>query len=349
MVFSYYLTKYPYQIIWNCLKWMNKTDGVVFYCGNELDLHIFAPVQKFLKSIPIVAKDKKIQRRLQRMGIASKRLPCFPDAVIACRQAAYRFPEKKILKFGLRHGAYHFKPFANTKGYNMHTKFFMTSTREVEEGQKKGITVGVATGYPKLDAAFNGTWDNTRLQELTKRAGMNPLKKNILFTATWDQSGISAVSQWYNQLDDFTQLYNVFVTVHPSTSKKYMEVIKKTKNVFFIDDHDVIPYIMLSDVCIGDSSSILAECCALKKPIITFKVPHGKRTVPEVKEIIRTISIQIDGFHELNASIEHALNHPEEKRSAQEKANVIMFDVLDGKAGQRVAEHIIDLLPHLKP
>ena len=349
MVFSYYLTQYPYRIIWHCLKWLNKTDGVVFYCGNEIDIEIFAPVQKYLKPIPVVAKNKKIQDSLQNMGIISKRLPCFPDAVITCRQAAYRFPGKKIIKFGLRHGAYHFKPFANTKSYNLNTKFFMTSTREVEEAQKKGINVGVAVGYPKLDAAFNATWNETSLKKVAENAGLNPMKKNILFTATWDQSGISAISKWFNHLDDFTHAYNVLVTVHPSTSQKYIDTIKNTKQVFFIDNHDVIPYIMLSDVCIGDSSSILAECCALKKPIITFKVPHGKRTVTEAKKIIRTISFQIDEFHELETAVKYALEHPEEKRQAQEKANLIMFDVLDGKAGQRAAEQILEYLPHLKP
>ncbi len=348
MVFSYYLIKYPYKLIWHFLKQMDKTDGVVFYCGNEIDINIFKPVQKYLKPIPIVAKNKKIQTRLKKMGIDSKTLPCFPDAVITCRQAAYRFPEEKIIKIGLRHGAYHFKPFANTKGYNLNTKFFMTSIQEVEEAKKQGITVGVAIGYPKLDAAFNGDYNETYLKELAERSGCSPLKKSILFTSTWDKSGVSAVEKWFNRLDSLTETYNVLVTVHPSTSKKYVDIIKNTEKIFFIDNHDVVPYIMISDLCIGDSSSILAECCALKKSIITFRVPHGERTVPEIAEIIKTISFRINGFSELKPAIQYALDHPEEKSAAQDRANLIMFDILDGKAGQRASEQIVKLLPHLR-
>ena len=347
MVFSYYLSKYPYKLIWNLLKLMGKTEKVVFYCGNEIDIKIFEPIQKYLPSMPIVVKNKKIKKHLKTLGIESKCLPCFPEMVITCRQAAYRFPEEKILKFGFRHGPYHFKPFANITGYNMNTEFFMTSSQEVKEAIEAGITCATAVGYPKIDYAFDGTYDEKYLQILKDKIGISSQKKTVLFTATWDKSGVSGIAKWYDKLSEFTLQYNVLVTVHPSTSEHYIEKIKSTSNVYFIEDKNAVPYIMLSDVCIGDTSSILAECSALKKPIITFALPDGKRTVQKTMDIIKSISYRINNLDELNPAITYALTHPHQKDKQMDVANKIMFDELDGLAGKRAADIILNYLQTL--
>ena len=347
MVFSYYLSKYPYKLVWNILKLMGKTEKVVFYCGNEIDIKIFEPIQKYLPSMPIVVKNRKIKKHLKTLGIESKCLPCFPEMVITCRQAAYRFPEEKILKFGFRHGPYHFKPFANITGYNMNTQFFMTSSQEVKEAEEAGITCATAVGYPKIDYAFDGTYNENYLQELKHQIRISVHKKTILFTATWDKSGVSGIAKWYNKLSKFTEQYNVLVTVHPSTSKHYIDQIKNTPDVYFIEDKNAVPYIMLADVCIGDTSSILAECSALKKAIITFALPDGKRTVHKTMDIIKSISYRIDNIDELNTTIAYAIAHPNEKDQAMDVANKIMFDELDGLAGKRAADIILTYLQAL--
>jgi CDP-glycerol glycerophosphotransferase (TagB/SpsB family) len=267
--------------------------------------------------------------------------------VITCRQAAYRFPEEKVLKFGFRHGPYHFKPFANIDSYNMNTEFFMTSTQEVKEAEEAGIICATAIGYPKLDYAFDGTFDDTYLNSLKSRIGLSSTKKTIIFTATWDKSGVSGISKWYQRLNEFTELYNVLVTVHPSTSEKYIEQIKQTEGVFFIEDKNAVPYIMISDVCIGDTSSILAECSALKKSIITFNLPDGKRTVKTTMDIIKSISYRVDNVDELDAAIIYALSHPNEKNQEMDIANKTMFDSLDGLAGKRAADIILKYLQDL--
>lgn len=348
MVFSYYINKYPYKLVWNFLKLIGKTEKIVFYCGNEIDIKLFEPVQKYLPPIPIVVKNNKIKKHLKTLGIESKCLPCFPEVVVTCRQAAYRFPEEKIIKFGFRHGPYHFKPFANTKSYNMNTKFFMTSSQDVKEAEDAGIVCGVAIGYPKLDYAFDGTYDEKYLKELRFKTGISSNKKTIIFTATWDKSKVSGINHWYNRLNEFTGQYNVLVTVHPSTSEKYVEHIKQTEGVYFIEDKNAVPYIILSDVCIGDTSSILAECSALKKDIITFRLPDRKRTVQTTMKIIKSISHRIDNTDELSTAINHVLTHPGEKDSEMEIANKIMFDSLDGLAGKRAADFILKYVPGLR-
>ena len=333
---------------WYIRHLIGKTEGVVLYCANVLDYEIFAPVQKHLKPLPIVAKDKKTQLELAKMGISASCLPSFPEGVIMCRQAAYRFPVKSIKKIGLRHGAYHFKPFANADSYNLHDCFLMTSRSEVEHAQAAGIHCGIPVGYPKLDCAFDGSINTAKLNHLGKKTGLDVLKKNILFTATWDKSGISAIAQWADKLASLTEQYNVLVSVHPWTTIKYIEQIKNTQGVFYLGSRNILPFIVLSDVCIGDASSILAECCALDKPIITFNLPERKRSVPHVLEMIRDFSLQIDGVSNLETAIQQCLATPNAKQAQRAEAARIMFDELDGQAGKRAANEIIKYFPHLK-
>jgi len=347
MVPSYYLFKYPYTLAWHILHRLGKTEGVVLYCANTLDYQIFAPIQKYLKPLPVVAKDKKAQRELAAIGVNARRLPSFPDGVIMCRQAAYRFPARAVRKIGVSHGAYNFKPFASAESHNLLDRYFMTSRTDVENARKTGIRSAFAVGYPKLDPAFDGTYDAAFCEEFRDRIGLDKNKKTLLFTATWDKSGQSAVAQWADKLAPFTTRYNVMVTVHPWTSAQYVEQIRNTPGVLFIDTADVIPYIMQADLCIGDTSSILGECCALDKPMITFKVPPNKRTVPHVHEMIRDFSLQIDDATQLADAIEHCLAHPQERQAQRAAANRIMFDTLDGRAGERAAAEILRFFPQL--
>jgi len=347
MVPAYYIFRYPYSIVWHIKKFFGKTDGVVLYCANALDYHIFSPVQKYLKPLPVVAKDKKAQQELASIGITARTLPSFPDGVIMCRHAAYRFPAKAVKKVGLRHGAYHFKPFASTESYNLVDKYLLSSTDEVAKARAVGIRSGVAVGYPKLDPAFDGTYDQRFLDQLAHQLSLQADRKTLLLTTTWDKSGLSAITQWIDQLASLTQQYNVMVTVHPWVSKDYIDKIIATPDVIFLGKQDVVPYIMLADVCVGDNSSILAECCALDKPIVTFKMPDSKRTVPHVRDMIRQFSLQIDAAAQLQQAITTCLENPAQLHAQRMTANRIMFDELDGKAGWRAAQQILQLFPQL--
>lgn len=348
MVLSYYLIKWPYTLVWVAKKLMNRTDGIVFYCANALDYQIFLPVQKHLPPLRIVARNKKVQAELNAIGIESVVYPVFPDGVIMCRQAGYKFPAPGIVRIGMRHGAYTFKPFANVKSYNLLTHFYMTSSHEVERAKSIGIKSGIAIGFPKLDPAFDGSSGPDALLHYRQIAGITEKKPCVLFTSTWNESDVSAVELWFDKLSLFTRKYQVLVTVHPWTSASIKEKIKQTAGVYFIDTPDVLPYIQISNVCIGDTSSILAECCALDKPMITFKLPDGKRTVLEVKALIAEFSHQIENLDQLMPAIEEALANPGKRSESREKANKIMFDVLDGKAGERAANHIKSLFQSLK-
>lgn len=338
MVLSYYLLKYPYTVIYNLLKLLKINEHSAVYIGDELDYQVMQPVIRHLQNYKIVCKTRKLQQFLNQKGIKSKVMPCFAQRVLMCRLAGHKFPAAGQSRIGMRHGPYHFKAFSHKKNYLLFDKFLFTSEQEVKDAAAQGITNGVAIGYPRLDAAFNGDITAQTLQKYRTAAKIDRNKITLLFTATWEGSGLSAINKWYNKLDLLTKKYNILVSLHPWISEQYKGAIQSTGGVHLIEDDNTLPYIMIADICIGDASSMLAECCALDKKMITFGVGKGARIVPEVMSIIGNISIRIDEFAELELAIERYGVAPDLKQDERKKANEIFFCHLDGTAGKKAAD-----------
>ncbi len=346
MVFTYYLYKYPYKLLWAMCNGSTQ-DKYQFYCGDYLDHLIFKEVQKYLKPIPIRAKDLMVQNILKTKEITSSTKLSFPQAVFMCRHETFRYPEEKILKFGFRHGPYHFKRITNKNNYSPFTLYFVSSEAEVSLMRELGIHNTFAAGNPNLDPCFNGEITSQDLQKISDALGFSNGKKNLLFSATWDQSGMSGISQWYDKLAQFKEDYNIMVTVHPWTSEKYKERLRQEKGICFIESPDNLPYIMLSDVVIGDTSSLMGIACALDKSLISFRTLKTKRSLVEIEDLLDRISWRIKSTIELSETIKTAIQYKHEKDQARAEANVLMFDKLDGKAGERAARKILEYLPDL--
>ncbi|MBU1680334.1 MAG: CDP-glycerol glycerophosphotransferase family protein [Bacteroidetes bacterium] len=344
MVFSYYLYKYPYKLLWYINYFIGKTPDLAFYCADPLDYEMFQPIQKFLPEMIIIAKNNKVKDYLVQKGIKYISMPSFPKAVIMARQMPYKFPVDRIIKFGFDHGLYQFKRWTSPENYNRFNIYFVSSSDQVSTARRLGIKTVKAIGYPKLDNAFNGEYDEKFLNIIKSSINIDPDKRTIIFTSTWDVAGLSALTKWIDNLDLLTDKYNILVTVHTWTSPKYIAKLKSMENILFIDEYDVTPYLMIADVLVGDYNSIMGEFCAFNKPIITFKVPESDRTIPEIITMIANISLQINDFNELPDALEKCICNPDEKSVERQKANNIFFYALDGKAGERAAKIITDLI-----
>ncbi len=347
MVFSYYLIKIPYCIAWYTLRIFRRKRKGYFYCGDLFDIEIFKSVSKFLATIPVIAKNKKVKEQLSKMGINSILLPRFPDYVIMTRHAAHKFPCNRITRIGMRHGPYHFKNYTNASNYNMFDVYFMTSPEDVRIGSKKGIKSAIGVGYPKLDCAFDGTYTQDYLDSIRQEYCLVKHKPTVLFSATWEGSGMSAIDRWANKLSSLTSKYNVLVTLHPWVSDNYREIISLTEGVVVIEDNDLVPWIMISDICVGDTSSVLAEFSALNKPVITFKVQRANRLTEEIIKLLDFFTYRVDTFDELRIKLREVI-HTDNLDQARIQANRIMFNHLDGSAGLRIASTIVKLIPELK-
>jgi hypothetical protein len=338
MNISSYLFKIPYQILWRVHKFIHQKKQVDFLCGSIVDYICFQNIHILLPHIRIVARNKKVQQELLAYGIKASLYPNFPDVIIMARHLTRKYPVKAIKKIGMTHGAYNFKKLISVNEYNAFDKYIFTSSHKEKEARRLGINCGTAVGYCKMDKAFSEKKLVTSVQE--QKLKLDPEKKTIIFTATWDKKGYSAIEKWYRRLSELTDDYNVLVTVHSWTSKQKINTIKKTKNIKYIVDKNILPYLLLSDLMIGDTSSILGEFCALNKPIITFKIPLVGRMTEETQNLLEDISFRISDFEELKAVLPFALENSNFHEKNRKKWNQIMFDDLDGKASIRAVEII---------
>lgn len=341
MVLTEILLKIPYGFAWRLTNGNINPFPIVFYCTDYLDYLIFAPIQKYLPEMTIVAKNKKVQAILSEKGISSILWPVYPKVLIMARHATHMFPSKKILKIGMRHGAYNFKKFIAAEKYNKFNMFLFTSEHEVETSKKFGIKNGISVGFPKIDSLHNNSILDDDIEKLINEIGFKKEKKTILFSATWNKSGISAIDKWYEKLDKLTDKYNVLVTVHPFTDNNIKEVIKNTPKIYFIENDDLNPFLVMADLLICDTSSIIAEFNSMLKPIISFKVEEKGRLNPEIIRMLEQISTRISTFEELINVLEESLEPEQKIISEQKKYNEIMFSNLDGSAGKESAKHIL--------
>ena len=185
-------------------------------------------------------------------------------------------------------------------------------------------------------------------KELAETIGLHPGKKTLLFSATWDGSGMSAIDRWHDRLDAISEKYNIIVTVHAWTSEAYVKSLEQNPNVHFIRDYDILRYVKLADVCISDTTSLIAEFCILDKPVITFRVQKTARTTDDVMKMIEAVSERIDAFEELAPAVEKALANPDERMAQRTKVVRTMVNPLDGKAGLRAAQEMSKLIPDVE-
>jgi hypothetical protein len=344
MVLSYYIYKYPYKIIWWFLKKLNKLEPVVFYCAEPVDYLIFKEVQKHLPLIPIIAKNTNVKGYLKEGGIDSNSMPSFPRVVIMCRHAAHKFPEEKIVKIGFNHGVYQFKKWTSPKNYLAFDLFFVSSGQQRRQAEAKSITNTIPIGAPKLDPAFDGRYDKKYLSRFKDSLKINSDKPVVLFSATWEVSGLSAIDKWIDRIDQLVGKYNILVTLHPWIDSHKKEKLKNVHGICFIEDADIIPYLGIADILVSDTSSIIGEFLAFNKPVITFKVDGGKRSNDEILELLSFVSVQISEFDELEDAIDNELKNPDNKLQERIEAQKRLFYKLDGNSGKRAAEHILRLL-----
>jgi hypothetical protein len=261
-----------YNPIWSLLKLFKLTSGVAFYCADPLDYEMFQPIKKHLNfPISYIAKNKKTREFFKSLNIPYKSLPSFPDVVIMARETAYKFPHRKIVKIGFNHGLYQFKEWTFTKWYNDFDVFFMSSENQVEIAKRRGVKTAVAIGYPKLDKAFDGTYNESALLKIKNDLNLDPDKKTVIFTSTWNTHGLSALNRWVDKVGTLSDKYNILLTAHTWTEQKYIEIMKNTPGVIYLDEIDITKYLMISDVFIGDYNSLIGEFCALEKQFLMLE------------------------------------------------------------------------------
>ena len=132
----------------------------------------------------------------------------------------------------------------------------------------------VETGWPKLDvyAKELHKYDPDKLSLLKKYSA----KKIILYAPTFSPS-LTSAPYVLSQIEELAseKKYLIAIKFHDLMADDLIDSYKKLsmsfENVLFIEERNIIKYLLISDLMISDTSSVVYEFLLLDKPVITFK------------------------------------------------------------------------------
>lgn len=144
--------------------------------------------------------------------------------------------------------------------------------------KKHGDFEVIETGWCKLDALF--IQQNDFKEEKQALLEKHQAQKILLFAPTFSPS-LTAAEDIFNEIVSLSENpnYLVLVKFHDKMNKevkaKYKQAAQSRENLVIVDDPNIIKYLILSDLMISDTSSVVYEFLLLDKPVITFKTSSG--------------------------------------------------------------------------
>ena len=132
----------------------------------------------------------------------------------------------------------------------------------------------VETGWPKLDVYGKELhkYDSDKVTLLKK----SKAKKIILYAPTFSPS-LTSAPYLLTQIEELAKSkeYLIVIKFHDLMAENLIYSYKKLsmsfENVLFIEERNIIKYLLIADLMISDTSSVVYEFLLLDKPVITFK------------------------------------------------------------------------------
>lgn len=220
-------------------------------------------------------------------------------------------------------------------------------------------------GYPKFDPYLNGQLSPLRL--------FSNNRKTILYAPTWvsqvtsmqigqrSRFGESSLQIWSLAiLQQLSGKYNLILKFHSNMNESKLDIYQQIQET--IEQHDlsgvvktviddnILPYMHTADLMISDISSVCYEWLHFDRPILFANPAPGKYTVGDkitdntfVWQCGEVINQPDDILRLVDQEI--ANDHKAEIRN-----RIFRYAVFqpDGQAGERQAEHIINLYKRIK-
>src|SRR6056297_854778 len=150
--------------------------------------------------------------------------------------------------------------------------YFTNRFNELKE--KHGDFEVIETGWPKLDnyGLLKTCYDAEKKELLAE----HQTSTILLYAPTFSPSLTSASAL----LEDIETLANdtgylIMIKFHDLMSDSFIHTYKtlseKHKNILFVEDKNIIKFLLLADLLISDTSSVIYEFLLLNKPAISFK------------------------------------------------------------------------------
>lgn len=211
-----------------------------------------------------------------------------PEAIfVPCNVVPYDLPGVKIqISHGYECGE---KRYFRIRDY---FDLYLTQGPYFTQGYKNALknkrtAEVVETGWSRRDGIIR----DLNKYDVYKQELLNKYhkKKIVLYAPTFPPSITSlpymkeGLQKFVNERDDVL----LILKFHPLTDKKWMteyeNIAKNNKNMLWMADVDINKFLLISDVMISDSSSVVFEFLFLDKPVITYNNASKEKYWRDIK------------------------------------------------------------------
>ncbi|MBT8384296.1 MAG: CDP-glycerol glycerophosphotransferase family protein [Bacteroidia bacterium] len=193
----------------------------------------------------------------------------------------------------------------------------------------------IETGWPKLDI-FGENKDEYKNQkeDLLKKY---KVKKIVLYAPTFSPS-LTSAPYLSNEIislaseGDYLIICKFHDLMSPDLIKTFKNIAEKNYNIIYETERNITKFLLISDILISDTSSVVYEFLLLDKPVLTFKNNNEKIFWDDAKV-----------YSKLKERVESNL----EKDSFREQRKYIMDNYhpySDGKSAERMVQAVEDYI-----
>jgi len=188
--------------------------------------------------------------------------------------------------------------------------------------------------------------------ELCRLAGLDQAKKIVLYAPASNMCH-SAIPIIWTRIRELasTDTY-LLIKLDSDACQEYKlahrRIAGENRNIRYIDDIDITPYLHLADVMVADVSEAFLEFALLDKPVVLFNNPNRREDPDYRPEDVayawRDIGIQVTTFSGIKTAVTRCFENPDELSENRRYYREKMGIRLDGNASGRVVEQMRRLL-----